>query len=64
MPGVEPVLEVDLGLADEVVGAQQVPVDDLNSQDRVLRKRGLELETPEMSDVIGPRVSKHKCCYH
>ena len=54
MPGVEPVLEVDLGLADEVVGAQQVPVDDLNSQDRVLRKRGLELETPEMSDIIGP----------
>ena len=46
MSGVEPVLQIDLGLANQVVGAEKIPVDDLNRQDRVLRKRCLELEAP------------------
>lgn len=46
MPAVEPVLQVDDGLADEVVRAQQVPVEELHVQDGVWREGGCELEAP------------------
>lgn len=38
MPAEEPVLEVDLGLADEVVRSEQVPVEHADRQDGVLRE--------------------------
>ena len=44
MPAEEPVLEVDLGLADEVVRAEQVPVEHADREDGVLREGGLELQ--------------------
>ena len=44
VPAEEPVLEVDLGLADEVVRAEEVPVEDADGEDGVLREGGLELE--------------------
>ena len=44
MPAVKPVLQIDLGLSDQVVRAQEVPVQNLDSEDRVLREGGLELE--------------------
>ena len=44
VPAEEPVLEVDLGLADEVVRAEQVPVEHADREDGVLREGGLELE--------------------
>ena len=46
MPAVEPVLQVDLGLPDEVVRAQEVPVEHAHRQDGVLGEGGLELEAP------------------
>ena len=39
MPAEEPVLEVDLGLADEVVRSEQVPVEHADRQDGVLHAR-------------------------
>lgn len=44
--GVEPVLEIDLRLPDHVVGAHEVPVEDLHRQHRVLGEGGLDLEAP------------------
>ena len=44
MPAVKPVLQVNLGLSYQVVRAQEVPVQNLDSEDRVLREGGLELE--------------------
>ena len=44
MPAIKPVLQIDLGLSYQVVRAQEVPVQNLDSEDRVLREGGLELE--------------------
>ena len=44
VPAEEPVLEVDLALSDEVVRAEEVPVEDADGEDGVLREGGLELE--------------------
>ena len=44
VPAVKPVLQIDLRLSDQVVRAQEVPVQNLDSEDRVLREGGLELE--------------------
>ena len=44
VPAVKPVLQVDLGLSYQVVRAQEVPVQNLDSEDRVLGEGGLELE--------------------
>ena len=44
VPAVKPVLQINLGLSYEVVRAQEVPVQNLNREDRVLREGGLELE--------------------
>lgn len=49
MPAEEPVLQVDLGLANQVIRAQQVPVEHLASEDRVLGERGLEFKAPEIN---------------
>ena len=46
VPAVEPVLQVDLGLANQVVRTEQVPVQHLHRQHRVLREGSLELEAP------------------
>ena len=65
MSGVEPVLQIDLGLANQVVGAEEIPVDDLNRQDRVLRKRCLEFETPvENSSCIYVGMPYNWSFYH
>ena len=47
MSAVKPVFEVDLGLPDEVIRPEQVPVHHAHGQDGVLGEGGLELETPE-----------------
>ena len=44
VPAEEPVLEIDLGLADEVVRTEQVPVKHRDREDGVLREGGFELE--------------------
>lgn len=44
MSRVEAVLEVQLGLADHVVRTDEVPVEDLHGEHRVLREGGLHLE--------------------
>ena len=46
VPRVEPVLQVQLRLPDQVVTAEQVPVVDLHRQDRVLGERGFHFKTP------------------
>lgn len=45
MSTVVAVLEVNVSLADEVIAADQVPVEDAHLERRVMRKRRLNLET-------------------
>lgn len=47
MSAVEPVLQVDASLSDQVVPSHQVIVVDQHRQQRLLRKLGLHLEGPE-----------------
>ncbi len=46
MSTVEPVFQVDLRLSDEIVGAEEVPVQQLQGQHGVLGEGSLDLEAP------------------
>lgn len=48
MSAVETVLQINLRFTDHIVSSDQVPVEDLYGQQRVLRKCCLYLETPKM----------------
>ena len=65
VPAVVSVLQVDLGLADQVVRPEEVPVEELDSQEGVLGEGGLDLEAPDgvgeknkVSVGVGVKVKK------
>ena len=43
---VEPILQVDACLPDQFIGADEIPVEHLQNQHRVLRERRLHLQAP------------------
>ena len=58
MSTVEPVFEVDLGLSDEIVGAEEVPVQQLQGQHGVLGEGSLDLEAPaEESTLVKKKLN-------
>ena len=65
MPAEEPVFEVDLGLADEVVRPEQVPVEHAHRENRVLRVGNgrviyYKILDSEMQPNLKDSVSNHE----
>jgi hypothetical protein len=46
------ILKVDMRFPDEVVAANQVPVNNLNFQQGILRKCGLNLKAPATNNSL------------